>query len=61
MFKKKLPADEGSIADQVVGQFEKNDKKKDKTEKGGPKEGSKKEEAQDRKEMKKPGGSPIKR
>lgn len=50
MFKKKLPADEGSIADQVYGQFEKNDKKADKKE-GGPKEGSKNEEALDRKEM----------
>jgi hypothetical protein len=52
MFKKKLPADEGPISGQVVKAFEAKDKKADKMEKGKPKEGSKKEEAMDRKEMK---------
>lgn len=51
MFKKKS-ADEGTVASQTMKAFEANDKKADKGEKGGPKEGSKKEEAMDRKEMK---------
>ena len=63
MFKKKNPNAPGgpSDSDGVMRAFEAADKKKDKTEKGSPKEGSKKEEAMDKKEMKKGMAPPFKK